>query len=110
MRYSKQLILFLLACALCACEGSFRSNVPMYPVNLKIDTRMGSFVHFKPEAVGTYIIADQEGYHHNGNLVVRTVLDAYGYGGVIVYIDFSNQYNAWDLACPYCAIHGRCAP
>lgn len=64
-------------------------------------------MHFKPEALNTYIIVDKEGYHYNGILYPRTVVDAYGYGGVVVYIDMFNTYHAFDLACPYCAGRGK---
>lgn len=112
MQRNWQLIVFaVLAALLCACENpTFRSSVPRYPVRLTIDTRQGVFVHFTPEALSTYVIADREGYHYNGELVVRTVLDAYGYGGVVVYIDMLGNYNAFDLACPNCAAKGRCMP
>lgn len=102
-----QLIIGLICLVLCACQGTtFNSSVPRYPVNLVIDTRMGIFVHFKPENTLSYVIANAEGLHYNGELVPRTVLEAYGYGGVLVYIDGWSNYNAWDLACPYCAARG----
>lgn len=102
-----QLIIGIICAVLCSCEGtSFNSSVPRYPVNLHIDTRQGVFVHFQPTAINTYVIADKEGYHYNGSLVVRTVLEACGYAGVVVYIDTWSNYNAWDLACPYCAGRG----
>ena len=86
------------------CEGtSFQSSVPRYPVNITIDTRSGVFVHFLPSALNSYVIVDREGYHYNGEIVMRSVMDAYGYGGVVVYIDMAGQYNAWDMACPFCA-------
>ena len=86
------------------------SSVPRYPVNVTIDTRSGSFVHFVPTALNTYVIANAQGYHYNGSLVQRTVLDAIGYGGVLVYIDIMGSYNAFDLACPYCAGRGQLRP
>lgn len=111
MRRFGQLIIGMLCMALCACEGtSFQSSVPTYPVSVTIDTRSGIFVHFKPTALNTYVIADKEGYHYNGDLVYRTVLDACGYAGVVVFIDMWGKYNAWDLACPYCAGHGKKRP
>ena len=40
----------------------------------------------------------------------RLITNAYGYGGVLVYIDINGNYNAWDLACPYCASRGLMRP
>ncbi len=116
MQHRQRLIIAVL-CALgglvlAGCDGqnTFQSSVPRYPVSVTIDTRAGLFVHFTPEALNTYVIADKDGYHYNNQLVQRTVLDAVGYGGVIVYIDINGQYNAWDLACPYCAGRGMRRP
>ena len=112
MRRHQQLIIGLLCLLLCGCDKDtpLQSSVPRYPVNITIDTRTGVFVHFKPEALNTYVLVDQEGYHYNGTVVQRSVLDAIGYGGVVVYIDINGQYNAWDLACPYCAGRGMRRP
>lgn len=93
-----------------SCENTNQSSVPRYPVNVTIDTRSGMFVHFVPSALNTYVVVDAEGYHYNGELVLRTVLDAIGYAGVLVYIDITGQYRAFDLACPYCAARGKRNP
>lgn len=111
MRRFRRLILYSLLLVLCSCEGtSWQSSVPRYPVNVIIDTNSGVFVHFQPTALNTYVIADAEGYHYNGSTYSRLITDAYGYGGVIVYVDMWGNYNAWDLACPNCAAHGRKRP
>ena len=116
MRRYKQLIicafctLCVLLCVSCKDDTTLQSSVPRYPVNITIDTRSGSFVHFKPEAINTFVLVDEEGYHYNGEIVQRSVLDAIGYGGVVVYIDINGKYNAWDLACPYCAARGKRSP
>lgn len=94
----------------CEDQNTFQSSVPRYPVNVTIDTRSGVFVHFVPSALNTYVLVDEEGYHYNGQIVQRSVLDAIGYGGVIVYIDINGQYNAFDLACPDCAGRGKRNP
>ena len=103
-------LLCLLLCPSCDERNTFQSSVPRYPVNITIDTRSGVFVHFIPSALNTYVWIDEEGYHYNGQIVQRSVLDAIGYGGVVVYIDINGQYNAFDLACPYCAGRGRRMP
>ena len=83
--------------------------MPRYRVYMVIDTSEGEFVHFQPTNVSSFIILDKEGYHYNGRLVKpRSVTDAYGYGGVVVYISMLGTYDAYDLACPYCAARGRC--
>lgn len=108
-----ELVLLTILFSLCGCKddhNSLQSPVPRYPVNIIIDTRSGVFVHFKPTALNTYVLVDQEGYHYNGEIVQRSVLDAIGYGGVVVYIDIEGNYNAWDLACPYCAARGKRSP
>ena len=93
------------------CEGTtFRSSVPAYPVRVVIDTKMGAFVHFQPEALGTYVVANRDGYFLNERWVASSsAMDAYGYGGVLVYIS-AFGYNAFDQACPNCAEKGTKSP
>ena len=87
-----------------------QSSVPRYPVNVTIDTRSGVFVHFLPTALNTYVQVDAAGYHYHDEVVQPlSVLDAYGYGGVVVFVDI-NGYSAYDLACPFCASKGKCRP
>jgi len=96
---------------LASCEGSnFSSSVPAYPVRVSIDTKMGEFVHFQPTSTGAYVVANKDGYFLNDKYVLPfPVTDAYGYGGVVVYVDLFG-YSAYDLACPYCASHGLKQP
>lgn len=112
MRCSRQLIVFLLTLGLCGCEGtSFRSSVPIYPVHVVIDTHEGEFVHFQPTAINTFVWVNRDGYHYNGHVVKPLpVMDACGYGGVVVYINVMGGYDAYDLACPYCSARGTCSP
>ena len=93
----------LLTVLLCACEGTtIRSAVPTYPVRLTINTRLGQFVHFVPEATYDYITVDRQGYHYHDYTQALAATDMIGYGGVIVYIDGSCRYNAFDMCCPHC--------
>jgi nitrite reductase/ring-hydroxylating ferredoxin subunit len=86
----------------CKDQNSFQSSVPRYPVSVTINTNSGEFVHFNYPY--SYVLVDAAGYHFNGHVVQPlTVMDAYGYGGVVVYIDVNGTYNAFDMACPYCA-------
>lgn len=111
-RIKYSLFLCTLYVVLCtSCDGtSFQSSVPRARVNMVVDTNTGQYVHFKPTALGQYITLDQNGYHYNDYNAPRTVTDMYGYGGVVLYINLFGGYDAYDLACPNCAEHGRCQP
>lgn len=110
-RSGKLITLFLILSGLLSCEGTtFRSSVPAYPVRVIVDTRIGAFVHFQPEALGSFVVAKKEGYYLDNQWVSSSsAMDAYGYGGVVVYIG-AFGYNAYDLACPNCAEKGSCNP
>ena len=103
------IIAFLLF-SLSSCENTtFRSSVPTYPVHVVVDTK-AIFVDFLPENTNAYVTVNAEGYKENGQFIKGlTVDDAYGYGGVLVYVSL-NGYVAFDLACPYCAAKGRKIP
>ena len=96
---------------LCSCEEThFQSSAPAYPVRVSIDTKIGQFVHFQPTAQNSYVVVNKDGYFLNNKYVLPTsVTDAWGYGGVVVFVSM-NGYVAFDLACPYCAAHGSCKP
>ena len=79
-------------------------------VHMVVDTNTGAYVHFVPTALGEYVILDKDGYHYNGYNEPRPVTDMFGYGGVIIYINMFGNYDAYDLACPYCAAHSLCVP
>ena len=104
------IVLCLLSLVLCpSCKDTtFRSSVPTYPVRFSIDTRVGPFVHFANASQNEYVTLTEDGFRYNGEWVAaRGALDAYGYGGVVVFLGM-NGYNAFDLACPYCAARGSC--
>ncbi|MBQ4394049.1 MAG: hypothetical protein II825_01940 [Paludibacteraceae bacterium] len=103
--------LLCLALLLSGCEGTtFQSSVPAYPVRVIIDTKIGAFVHFVPTALGSSVVVNKEGYFLDGKRVYSAgITDAWGYGGVVVYVS-SNGYDAYDMACPYCAEKGNCHP
>ena len=90
------------------CEHTtFQSSVPTYPVRFSINTNMGEFVHFKPTSQNEYVTLTEDGYSYNGKWVqARLVTDAYGYAGTVVFVSI-NGYDAYDLACPYCAARGK---
>ena len=84
-----------LALTLVACEETtFQSSVPAYPVRVIIDTKIGAFVHFQPTSFGSHIVVNKEGYFMDGKFVMLvTAMDAWGYGGVVVYVS-SNGFDA----------------
>lgn len=100
-----------LALLLAGCEGTtFQSSVPAYPVRIVIDTKVGAFVHFQTTSLGSHLVVNKEGYFMDGKYILPTgAMDAWGYGGVVIYIS-SNGYDAYDMACPYCAEKGSCSP
>ena len=103
----RHLLISLILCValLTACTGyntTIRSSVPAAPVHLEINTRVGQYVHFVPENIGTYLVADPGGIHLNGKTQPLTVTDAYGFAGTVVYIDGFHPYGAYDLCCPHC--------
>ena len=104
MRRHPLILLVVCTCLLTACGGTttFRSSVPTYPIHLEINTNVGMYVHFVPENVGMYLIADAGGIHLNGETQPLTVTDAYGFAGTVVYIDGFHPYGAYDLCCPHC--------
>ena len=95
-------LLFLLAFCACDTHTTYRSSVPSYPVNIRINTYEGTYVHFVPENTYTYLIVDEKGYHFNGQTMPRKETDRFGYAGVVVYIDGFGTYSAYDMACPHC--------
>ena len=101
--FGQQLIVLVFALCLSGCEGTtLRSSVPTYPVRLSINTNVGEFVHFVPEATYDYITIDRQGYHYHAYTQALSATDMIGYGGVVVYIGGDGQYNAFDMCCPHC--------
>ena len=95
-------LLFLLAFCACDTHTTYRSSVPSYPVNIRINTNEGVYVHFVPENIYTFLTVDEKGCHFNGQTDPRLVTDRFGYAGVVVYIDGFGTYSAYDMACPHC--------
>lgn len=87
----------------CDDNTTFRSSVPMYPVRITIDTNVGPFVHFIPTASYSHIIVNEDGYFYDGEFIQKPLgMDAWGYAGVVVYINMMGGYDAYDLCCPNC--------
>lgn len=105
-----QLILLLLA-LLTSCENVNNQSVPRYGVRVNIDTDRAEFATFKYPSALEYITLNSDGYYLNGKFLRKPdVTDAWGYGGVVVYVNMSGGLDAYDLACPYCAARGTCSP
>lgn len=112
MRCFRQLIILILCLFLwVGCEStSFQgSSVPYALVRISIDTK-ALFIDFTRENLNAYITVDKDWYRENGKNVLPTpAMDAWGYGGVVVYVSMFD-YDAYDLACPYCAGRGSLSP
>lgn len=70
------------------------------------------FTDFKETSFTDYVIVTPKGYFRKGKTTpVKPLLDdeACGYGGVLTYVT-TNGYEAFDLACPYCAGRGKIRP
>ena len=92
-----------------SCESTPFSSVPGAPVRITIDTRT-VFVDFLEVNLNACITVNQDGYYENGRFMLPvTVMDAWGYGGVVAYVTLAG-YKAFDLACPYCASRGTKSP
>lgn len=111
MRYFRQLIILFALLMLSGCEDTayHGSSVPFAAVRISIDTELGTFSLFQPTSWTDYVIVDREGFHYHGNIVLPLGMNMHGYGGVVVYVGM-NGYDAWDLACPYCASRGAVSP
>ena len=96
------ILLFFLTLTACDTHTTYRSSVPSYPVNIRINTNEGVYVHFVPENIYTFLTVDEKGCHFNGQIDPRLVTDRFGYAGVVVYIDGFGTYSAYDMACPHC--------
>ncbi|MBQ7632473.1 MAG: hypothetical protein IJS82_06960 [Paludibacteraceae bacterium] len=113
-RFRRLNSVWLIAVLLClsACEDSgFRRSVPIYPVRVVMNTYL-EFTDFKESSFTDYVIVTPQGYFRKGKTTaVKPLLsgEACGYGGVVTYVT-TNGYEAFDLACPYCAGRGQKCP
>ncbi len=94
--------------SLTACDGTtFGSSVPRLRVNIRLDLRQSSFVTFTPENTYAYVTATRKGFYLNGEYAAPALdTDYFGYGGVVIYVNMLGGYDAYDMACPYCASRG----
>lgn len=110
MRRFTLIMLFALG-FLTGCDSTWKSSVPAYPVHIVIDTDRAEFVTFKDPGPTEYMVVNRDGFYLNGRFIrVADVTNACGYGGVVVYVNMFGSFDAYDLACPYCAQHGLQQP
>lgn len=87
---SIQRILLLVVAILffASCEDKIRSSIPDYPVslNLKLAGEYNTF-----NSPNLYKVFETRQFE----------TDFVGYGGILVYIGFDNEYYAFDMCCPY---------
>lgn len=103
-------VIGLVAVLFASCDGTtFQRSVPAYPVHAEINTKT-EFVDFLPTNTNAYITVNEFGYYKNDKFVkVTSVLDRWGYGGIVAYVSLGG-YVAFDLGCPYCAARGTKSP
>lgn len=78
--------------ALGACESSNIVNpVPNYPVSMELNI-LGEFPNFTQANIGA----------HMEFVTPRFPTERIGYSGVLVFVNFNEQYSAFDLCCPHC--------
>lgn len=95
-----------------ACDDTgYQRSVPILPVRLVMNTYL-EFTDFKETSFTDYVIVTRNGYFRKGKTTpVKPLLgdEACGYGGVLTYVTM-NGYEAFDLACPYCAGRSKKCP
>ena len=93
----KRLFLLVVSVMLLSCENTtYVSSIPSYPVHMVLNI-LGEYPNFVAE----------------GNIAAlsfpepRFPNEAVGYGGVVVFTAFDNQYHACDLCCPHCMLRDK---
>ncbi|MBP5290861.1 MAG: hypothetical protein J6Y76_05545 [Paludibacteraceae bacterium] len=75
-----------------ACESpSIVNPVPNYPVSMELNI-LGEFPNFTQANIGA----------HMEFTAPRFPNERIGYAGVLVFVNFNEQYSAFDLCCPHC--------
>lgn len=86
---SVTIFLFIVSLFFVACDDTYVSSIPDYPVNLQLNLTT-TYPTFK-NSYNQYILFEKR--------VFET--DRIGFGGIMVYSSFEGNYYAWDMACPY---------
>ncbi|MBO4622224.1 MAG: hypothetical protein J5635_06115 [Paludibacteraceae bacterium] len=88
----KTIIAIVALLVLGACENPGLVNpVPNYPVSMELNI-LGEFPTFTQSNIGA----------HMEFLTPRFPTERVGYSGVLVFVNFNEQYSAFDLCCPHC--------
>ena len=75
-----------------ACESNSIVNpVPNYPVSMELNI-WGEYPNFTTSNVGAHLEFTDKRYP----------TERVGYAGVLVFVNFNEQYSAFDLCCPHC--------
>ena len=82
-------LLAALIALLTSCNENAISSIPDWPVSLQLNLT-AEYPTFK-NSVNQHLLFETR--------VKET--DRVGYGGILVYTGFDEQYYAWDMACPY---------
>lgn len=96
-RRTKTYIFSLLALSTMACNDTYVSSIPNYPVSLQLSLT-STYPTFKNSS-NEYLLIELENR--------RFDTDRIGFGGILVYTGISlddsgnTQYYAFDMACPY---------
>ena len=77
-----------LAFQMASCDDSIQSSIPDYAVYLELNLT-STYPNFN--SPNQSLIFPKR--------IIET--DRIGYGGILVYIGFDNQYYAFDMSCPY---------
>ncbi|MPL88925.1 hypothetical protein SDC9_34954 [bioreactor metagenome] len=83
-------ILFILIIS--GCEDDYVSSIPIRPVYMSINLTIAPYSTLR-YASNQYFVFDKP--RHN------EISDRIGYGGILLYAGFDENYYAFDLACPY---------
>jgi nitrite reductase/ring-hydroxylating ferredoxin subunit len=71
------------------CDDTYISSIPNYPVSLQLNLT-STYPIFK-NSINQFLIFQKP----------VTATDRIGYGGILVYTGFDQEYYAFDMACPY---------
>lgn len=86
------LAFILITVTMLACESkSIVNPVPNYPVSMELNI-LAEFPHFTQSNIGASLTFTQPRYP----------TERVGYAGLLIFVNFNEQYSAFDLCCPHC--------
>jgi hypothetical protein len=83
------LLVGLMCLQLTGCDDTYQSSIPNFYVNLRLDLA-STYPTFKNNP-NHYLVFTKPVY----------ATDGVGFGGILVFCGWDNNYYAFDLACPY---------